>query len=118
MVNRIVADGEPEAGCLAVARRMAEKPAGALRAVNALVRRSHPDIAGAIRDGRSADRSKRAIGHGQARNLRPSGYEPDSVSPPPDDSHVIQVHVVLKLAIAVDSGLLTHGVGPADETTC
>ena len=48
MVNRIFADGGLEAGSLAVARRMAEKPAGGLCAANSLVRRSYPDIARAI----------------------------------------------------------------------
>ena len=52
MVNRIFADGELEAGCLAVVRCMAEKPAGALCAANALMRRSYPDIAGAIGEDR------------------------------------------------------------------
>ncbi len=50
MVNRIFADGELEAGSLAVARRLAGKPAAALRATKAFARRSYPDIAQAIRD--------------------------------------------------------------------
>ena len=50
VANRIFPDGDLEAESLAIARRMAEKPARALRATKAFARRGRPDMAQAIRD--------------------------------------------------------------------
>ena len=51
-VNRIPSEAELEPGCLAVARRIAKRTDGTLRAAKAPVHRSCPDIAGTLGDDR------------------------------------------------------------------